>query len=132
MSETVVARSSDGKTAAQSALQASAVVWFLPALIGQWFFAYHVAATYLGPALGGDFTAWNDRLFVGLVAGDVVGNAALAAHLIIAFVITIGGTLQLIPQIRNYAPAFHRWNGRLYILIAFVSEPGRALHDLDA
>lgn len=121
MSEAVAPRSWDGKVAAQSALQTSAVVWFIPALIGQWVFAYHVAATYLGPALGGDFSAWTDRLFVGLVAGDPVGNAALAAHLIIAFVITIGGTLQLIPQLRSCAPAFHRWNGRLYILIAFVS-----------
>lgn len=121
MSETVATRSWDAKAAARSALQTSAVVWFIPVLVGQWFFAYHVAQTYLGPALGGDFTAWTDRLFVGLVAGDTVGNIALAAHLIIAFVITIGGTLQLIPQIRRYAPSFHRWNGRLYILIAFVS-----------
>ena len=60
-------------------------------------------------------------LFVGFVAGDLVGNVALAVHLFIAFVITIGGTLQLIPQIRAHAPAFHRWNGRLYILIAFVT-----------
>lgn len=121
MSEAVVTRTWDAKAAAGSALQTSAVVWFIPVLIGQWVFAYHVAATYLGPALGGDFTAWTDRLFVGLVAGDLAGNAALAAHLVIAFVITIGGTLQLIPQIRSYAPAFHRWNGRIYIGIAFVT-----------
>lgn len=121
MSEGAVTQRWDAKASARSVLQASAVLWFIPALIGQWFFAYHVAATYIGPALGGDFTAWTDRLFVGLVAGDLVGNAALAAHLVIAFVITIGGTLQLIPQIRNYAPAFHRWNGRIYIGIAFVT-----------
>ena len=123
MSGTDVISTWDTKTAAQSALQTSAIAWFLPAVIGQWFFAYHVAATYIGPALGGDFAAWNDRLFVGLVAGDLVGNAALVAHLFIAFVITVGGTLQPIPQIRSYAPVFHRWNGRLFIGSAFVTSP---------
>jgi hypothetical protein len=90
-------------------------------LIGQWFFAYHIAVAYFVPAFAGNLAAWNERLFVGFVAGDVLGNAALAAHLFIAFVITIGGTLQLIPWIRTRAPAFHRWNGRLYIVIAFIT-----------
>lgn len=121
MSETVVARKWDAKASAQSALQTSAIVWFAPALIGQWFFAYHIAVEYIRTAFAGNYAAWNKRLFVGLVAGDLVGNVALGAHLFIAFVITIGGTLQLIPQIRTYAPVFHRWNGRLYIVIAFVT-----------
>jgi hypothetical protein len=120
-SEAVAARTWDAKAAARSALRTSAVAWFVTALIGQWFFAYHIAATYIATALTGNFAAWNERLFVGLVAGDPVGNVALGAHLFIAFVITIGGTLQLIPQIRTYAPAFHRWNGRVYIVIAFVT-----------
>jgi hypothetical protein len=105
---------------ADKALKTSAVCWFVPAFIGQWFFAYHVAVVYIGTAIVGNFPVWNKNLFVGLVAGDLVGNVALGVHLFIAFVITIGGTLQLIPQIRSYAPRFHRWNGRLYIIIAFV------------
>ena len=121
MSVTVAPRAWDVQAAAQSALQTSAIVWFVPALIGQWFFAYHVAAAFIAPAFAGNIAAWNEGLFVGLVAGDLVGNVALGAHLFIAFVITIGGTLQPIPQIRAYAPAFHRWNGRLYIVIAFVT-----------
>src|SRR5262245_51634805 len=123
MSETVVPRLQtwDANAAARSALQASTIVWFVPTFIGQWLFAYHIALTYIATAMAGNAAAWNKRLFVGLVAGDLVGNAALAAHLFIAFVITVGGTLQLIPQIRTYAPAFHRWNGRLYIVVAFVA-----------
>jgi hypothetical protein len=119
MSEAVVPRTWDA--AAQSTLQISAIVWFVPGFIGQWFFAYHIAVEYIGTAFAGDFAAWNKRLFVGFVAGDLAGNIALAAHLFIAFVITVSGTLQLIPQIRAHAPAFHRWNGRLYIVIAFVT-----------
>jgi hypothetical protein len=121
MTVTVAPRAWDEKATARSALRTAAIAWFVPALIGQWFFAYHVAKVFIAPAFAGNFAAWNKVLFAGLIAGDTVGNLALGAHLFIAFVITIGGTLQLIPQIRDYAPAFHRWNGRLYIGIAFVS-----------
>jgi hypothetical protein len=123
MSEMAVPRlrTWDANAAARSALRTSAIAWFVPALIGQWFFAYHIAAAFIGPAFAGNAAAWNKTLFVGLVAGDRVGNMALAAHLFIAFVLTVGGTLQLIPQIRTYAPVFHRWNGRLFIVSAFVA-----------
>jgi hypothetical protein len=121
MSETVAARTWDGRGAAQSALQLSAIAWFIPALIGNWFFAYHVAETYFLAALGGDYSGWTDRLFVGLVEGDAVGNTALAVHLIVAFTVSLAGPLQFIPQIRAYAPAFHRWNGRIYIFTGILT-----------
>jgi hypothetical protein len=35
-------------------------------------------------------------------------------------VISIAGALQLIPGIRNRFPAFHRWNGRMFVLAAFT------------
>lgn len=121
MSEAVVPRDEAQRSSTSGTLRASGVIWFLPAVIGQWLFAYHVAEEYFVTALAGNIGAWNERLFVGLVEGDLIGNIALVAHLIIAFVVTIGGTLQLIPQVRQYAPTFHRWNGRLYILMAFVT-----------
>lgn len=121
MSEAVMPRGAAARFNAGAVLRASGVIWFVPALIGQWLFAYHVAKEYFVTALAGNIGAWNERLFVGLVEGDFIGNIALVAHLIIAFVVTIGGTLQLIPQVRRGAPVFHRWNGRLYILMAFVT-----------
>jgi uncharacterized membrane protein len=121
MPETVTHSALDVQRFAGSLLQLSAVCWFIPVVIGQWFFAYHVAEAYFAPAYAGNLAAWNERLFVGLVKGDTVGNTALSAHLLIAFVITVCGTLQLVPQIRTHTPAFHRWNGRIYIVIAFVS-----------
>jgi tetratricopeptide (TPR) repeat protein len=36
-------------------------------------------------------------------------------------VITVGGPLQLIPQLRARVPTFHRWNGRIYLLTAFTT-----------
>jgi hypothetical protein len=123
MNEAVAVRAWDARAAAQAALRASATAWAVPAVIGQWLFAYHIAVTYVIPAFAGDLAAWNQHLFVGLVPGDVAGNVALGAHLFIAFAITICGTLQLIPQIRAQAPRVHRWNGRLFIAMAFVTSP---------
>lgn len=121
MSEAVAHRPLDMTRGAQKLLLASGVIWFVPAFIGQWVFSIYVAIQYLAPALLGDLSGWNDVMPTGLVEGDLAGNIALITHLFIAFAITAGGTLQLVPQVRRYAPTFHRFNGRFYIAIAFVS-----------
>jgi len=33
-------------------------------------------------------------------------------------VIMLAGAIQLVPQVRNHFPVFHRWNGRIYMLTA--------------
>lgn len=118
MSDAVVSRST-GFTAS-AALQASAATWFVVAAAGQWLFAIYVALQYAA-VLWGDWAPLREFMPVGAVDGDYAGNAALIAHLLFAFVITIGGTLQLMPQVRSAAPAFHRWNGRIYLLVALIS-----------
>ena len=45
-------------------------------------------------------------------------NLVLGLHLAFAFVITVGGLLQLIPAIRRTRPALHRWTGRAYLVAA--------------
>jgi hypothetical protein len=54
------------------------------------------------------------------VPGDVAGNLAFAAHVMLAIVITIGGTLQLVPAIRARAAWLHRWNGRTFLLTSII------------
>ena len=105
---------------AASALKTAARFWFLVAVAGQWMFAYYVAVLYGGAAARGDLAAWNKVMPHGFVAGDTIGNAAVAVHLFLAFVIVVAGPLQLVPQIRTLAPRFHHWNGRVYLLTAFV------------
>jgi hypothetical protein len=100
---------------AASLLRWSAQFWFLIALAGQGMFVVYVAAFYGGAAVQGDFERWNRVLGRAWVAGDTVGNFALASHLLIAVVIMLGAPLQFIPQIRRIAPRFHRWNGRVYL-----------------
>jgi hypothetical protein len=100
-------------------LRGAAGLWLLVALIGQWAFFYYIAAFYGVTTLSGNFEAWNRLAVLGrspYVAGDTTGNMAHAAHAMGAGIIALCGALQLIPQIRNRAPTFHRWNGRLFLL----------------
>jgi hypothetical protein len=105
---------------AAKVLRASGTSWFLTALAGQWLFVLYIMGFYGGAAAQGDFARWNDVLVGGYVAGGTIGNVALAAHLLLAAIITMGGPLQLFPWIRTRFLPFHRWNGRLYILTAIV------------
>ncbi len=116
----------DLKGAADRSLQAAAALWYVVAVAGQWTFVYYIASFYVGPTVRGEFSAWtrNTDLIKGYVAGDSVGNLYFAAHVLIAALITTSGALQLVPQIRSRAIAFHRWNGRIYILAAFLMALG--------
>ena len=105
---------------AAKALRASAATWFVVAVVGQWLFAAYVAGYFGVTGLRGDWEVWAKSLPHGIVAGDPMGNLALVVHLALAFVITVGGPLQLAPQVRARFPAFHRWTGRVYMPTAFV------------
>ena len=105
-------------------LNFSTKLWFIIAVIGQWLFVYYIAKSYGGKALNGNAEAWSEGTIKGHVAGDDIGNAMFAFHLIFAIVLTIGGTLQLIPQIRQRALKFHRYNGRVFIFTAYVMSLG--------
>jgi uncharacterized membrane protein len=47
-----------------------------------------------------------------------MGNTAVVMHLASAVIIMLAGAVQLVPQVRNRFPVFHRWNGRIYMLTA--------------
>jgi len=105
---------------AKKALTGSATIWFITAVIGQWTFLYYIIAFYGASIVQGNFQSWsrNKFLFKGYVPGDTIGNLYFAAHVLLAAVITFGGALQLMPQIRARAISVHRWNGRLFLLTA--------------
>lgn len=101
-------------------LNASAQLWFIIAVLGMWIFAFYVASFYGGAAIDGDFMKWNRVLPHGYVEGQNMGNLAVAIHLLLAVIVMVGGPMQFVPQLRKYAPTFHRWNGRFYISAAFI------------
>lgn len=108
------------RTAASGALDAAARLWFAAAVIGQAMFLYYIVLFYGPSTLTGNFQAWdlNKMLMKGYVAGDTSGNLAFGAHVLMAAVITFGGVVQLVPQIRARAPAVHRWVGRAFMVTA--------------
>ena len=110
----------DLDSAANTALRAAAGFWFTVAVLGQWIFVFYIASFYGVSSARGNIGVWNKTLAQGWVPGNTTGNTVLAAHLLFAAIITLSGALQLIPRIRARWPAFHRWNGRMYVLMAFT------------
>lgn len=109
-------------TTAEITLRASCTLWFLVAVAGQWIFVLYIAAYYVAPsAVGGLAALGNTHLPKSYIAGDLVGNLAVAAHLWLAAIIGLSGPLQLVPQIRRRFPVFHRWSGRVFMLSVTVA-----------
>jgi hypothetical protein len=120
MSTIVLSRSVSPSISAGKTLNMAARFWFVVAVAGQWMFAYYIAALYGGSALRGDWQVWDKRMSHGH-GPATIGMVAMAVHLFLAAVIMFGGPLQLIPQLHRRAPAFHRWNGRFYVLALFIA-----------
>lgn len=109
---------------ADAALKTAARFWFLVAVVGQLMFASYIVVFYGRSAVRGDWAAWNKVMPHGYVPGDRMGNLVVALHLLFAVIITVGGAIQLIPHIRDRAPSFHRWTGRIYLLTVFTISLG--------
>ncbi len=122
------ARPNDPPTSARSGvviLRRSGICWFLVAATGQVAFIWMIIAHYGRKTLASDFAGWNDKPIIkGYVPGDDAGNLMFGVHVLLAAVVTLGGLLQLIPAIRQRLPILHRWNGRLFIVIACVMALG--------
>lgn len=106
---------------ANTALNVSARFWFGVAVLGQLLFACYVLVFYGGALAKGNLALWNKVLPHGYVPGDTAGNLAIAVHMLMAVVITVGGAVQLVPQVRARAPRLHRVNGRVYVLFAVIA-----------
>jgi hypothetical protein len=109
---------SRGKTG--SALNAAATGWFVVAGLGQLMFVVYLFGFYGRTAALGHLDAWNQVFPRSHVAGAPVHNTVVATHLAFAALITLGGLLQLTTGVRRWFPRFHRWNGRVYLVSAFV------------
>ena len=106
---------------ARKILNASAIFWFATALIGMLIFTIFITSKYGGSAIQGNAEeVWNAELTHGYEPGKLASNLATMVHLFFAAVITFGGPLQVMPQVRNRFPRFHRFNGRVYISTALL------------
>lgn len=109
---------------AAPALRTAAAGWYCAAMAGQLLFAVYIVGFFWRAAAQGRPDGWNKVLSPGYVPGDTVGNLVLASHLLFAVAVTFGGLLQLIPQLRQRHPGFHRWNGRVFLVSAVVAAIG--------
>ena len=108
-------------SAARVALQRAAAIWLSVALFGQWLFAYYIVRFYAGALADGAPELINRKPIIsGYVADDMLGNAALFAHVLPAIWLSAAGVLQMLPGIRARYPAAHRWNGRVFLLLAMA------------
>jgi tetratricopeptide (TPR) repeat protein len=105
---------------ADTALRVAVRFWFGVTLLGQLVFAFAVASFYGLTAARGDWQGWTKFMPHGYMPGHAMGNGVAAIHVFSAAFIILAGTLQLIPQIRNRFPVFHRWLGRIYVVTAFT------------
>jgi uncharacterized membrane protein len=119
MSTAVLQQTLEVSSFADKMLKAAVRFCFGVLFGGQLIFAFTVASFYGLTAARGNLAVWNKVLAHGYIPGDGMGNAALFAHIGSAAFIILAGAIQLIPQIRNRAPVFHRWLGRTYIASAF-------------
>jgi len=103
---------------ADSALKGAARFWFAVTVLGQLAFGFAIASFYGLTALRGDYHGW--RFTNGFIPGVTKGNWAVVMHVASGAVLMLAGAVQLVPQVRNRFPAFHRWNGRIYMLTALT------------
>ena len=106
---------------ADATLKYASRFWFGVTVLGQLIFGAAVATFYTRAAARGDSLAWNRFMTHGYVPGDRAGNFIATLHVIFAVMIMVAGATQLIPQIRNLFPVFHRWNGRVYMFAAVTT-----------
>jgi hypothetical protein len=105
---------------ANGALRAATSLWLAVTVVGQWLFFWYLAAFYVRAIVSGHAEQWNrnENLFKGYAPGDTAWNVQFGAHVVMAAVIALGGSLQLVPRVRARALAFHRWNGRAFMVTA--------------
>ena len=103
-----------------NALRSAAALWWMVAIAGHAVFGAYIIGTYGAATLRGNVAAWNRVFPAGYVSGQPLGNAIVAAHVLLASIVALCGPLQLVPSLRRHAPWFHRWNGRIYVTVAIV------------
>ncbi len=105
-------------------LRAAVASWFVLAALGQLMFAAYVVSLYGGAATSGQIGQWNQVTPRAWIPGETLGNMVFGSHVLFTVFVVLGGLIQLLPPLRRRAPTLHRWNGRLYLLLALVLSAG--------
>ncbi|KPH94176.1 hypothetical protein AMS58_13735 [Pseudoalteromonas porphyrae] len=99
-------------------LNNSKKIWFTCLLMAQICFVTYLALGYGLTGITTGISGWSRLNSTAYVASDPIGNSMYAVHVLLAIVMIIGGSLQLIPAIRAKYTKFHRYNGRVFVMLA--------------
>ena len=102
-------------------LKKSVYTLFYIGLFGQAAFAIYIFVHLGLSGMNKNWQVWTDGMANGIIEGDEIGNIALILHVLLAFLITVGGPVQFIASIRKKYANFHKWNGRIYILLVMLT-----------
>ncbi|WP_026375286.1 DUF2306 domain-containing protein [Aestuariibacter salexigens] len=122
MSDTAISTTPAGNPShtIKSWLSGSVKVWVSAVLIGQWMFGFYILAQFTMPWLMGQLDESQfSHMIRGYKNGESFNNFVLLLHVIPVMVISMSATLQLVPFIRNRYRTFHRWNGRVFLIVGF-------------
>lgn len=118
MTESVVKSSLFRLQNARKTLDMSVKSWFAFALAGQWAFAIYIFFIYIVTFVYGldvhDFSP-----APGAVKTEGFDRFVFFTHIIPAVYLSFFGLMQLVPGIRNRFKGFHRWNGRIFLVLGF-------------
>ena len=100
-------------------------IWVGVILTGQWIFALYILVQFTLPLITGQLDESRYAYMIrGYVNGDTINNAILLLHVIPVMLISLSGTFQLFPAIRQHYPRFHRINGRIYLTFGLLGAIG--------
>ena len=101
---------------AKKGLNWSVKSWFAIALAGQWMFAVYVFFMYGYTLYSGiDIEKFSPASGMRNLTG--IDKTILFTHIVPAIYLALFGLLQLVPAIRNRFKTFHRYNGRVFLLL---------------
>ena len=92
--------------------------WGFIALLGQWFFAVYIMALYAIPLATGVAADVDDISPArGFDLSASFNSVMFFSHILPAALMALSGLFQLLPNVRNRYPSFHRWNGRMFFVL---------------
>jgi hypothetical protein len=99
-------------------LNLSVSAWLSSLIIAQLVFVSYLLLGYGLTAMSSGWSAWSAFNDSAYVENDIIGNISYATHVLLAIAMILGGSLQILPSIRNRFTKFHRINGRIVVSLA--------------
>lgn len=101
-------------------LKRSVTVWLSSLIIAQLVFVSYLLLGYGLTAMTSGWSTWSAFNNSAYMENDIIGNISYATHVLLAIAMILGGSLQILPSIRNRFTKFHRINGRIVVSLACI------------